>query len=423
MNLKLIGALNFAEKLNSTNAVTESGAEFLKNYKAYLYQNEVTYGLVNGFIKEASKFSFDTGMMSILESVLKYVNENKISWKLASACESIANTKTAYNYIARLGASQVDNLLAMNEAEVVQYIKAGALKNLQYIPEFRAITKEVYGSNIVAEKVTPEYTLTNPLSYVLLEGHDTIFQVLGKTYKISDGTIKEHVCEDEKFNAINSLLPNFVAVDENLKYTWKVGMGSAPYEFTVSENYITLKKGNLEETFESGAKLCEYADTFARALTMNEKYGFLNICANISKVFEGMSNIAEVDYAKVLRSNNGSVCAIIEAADNVNMTVFKSYNCGPSCTNYEFMNEALADVKKVSGIDLKSVYETRLNEDAKKADPESYNSIQEQLQAAKDAKIELRRQKIEMLAEQFKNDPTRIAILNSVAKELAILEG
>jgi hypothetical protein len=28
-----------------------------------------------------------------------------------------------------------------------------------------------------------------------------------------------------------------------------------------------------------------------------------------------------------------------------------------------------------------------------------------------------------MLAEQFKNDPVKIALLNNVAKELAILEG
>ena len=149
MNLKLISNLNFGEKLNANNPVTESGKEMLKNYKAYIFSNDVTYGLVNGFVKEASQFTFDAGIKSILESVLTYVNENKISWKLASACESINNNGAQYNYIAKMGIPQIEKLLEMDEAQVVQYIKAGALKNLQFIPEVRGVCKEVYKNNVV----------------------------------------------------------------------------------------------------------------------------------------------------------------------------------------------------------------------------------------------------------------------------------
>ena len=77
MSLKLLKDLNFAEKLNSTEAVTEAGKECLKSYRGYMYTNAPSCGIVNGFIQEARRFSFDTGMMSILESVLKFVNENK----------------------------------------------------------------------------------------------------------------------------------------------------------------------------------------------------------------------------------------------------------------------------------------------------------------------------------------------------------
>ena len=89
MNVKLLNNLDFASKINGTEAVTEAGKEMIKNYKAYLFTNPASCGIVNGFVQEAQKFSFDTGLASILESVLNFINENKISWQLASACESI----------------------------------------------------------------------------------------------------------------------------------------------------------------------------------------------------------------------------------------------------------------------------------------------------------------------------------------------
>ena len=48
--------------------------------------------------------------------------------------------------------------------------------------------------------------------------------------------------------------------------------------------------------------------------------------------------------------------------------------------------------------------------------------IKEQLEANKEAQYDIRKKKIAMLAEKFKNDPVRIALLNKVAKDLAILE-
>ena len=156
MNLNLIKGLQFAEKLNMTEAITESGKEFLKSYRGYLYTNPASYGLVNGFISEACSHKYDNGIASILESILKYVTENKISWKIASACEIIENSNDPYGYIAKEGCKTAEKLLEMNESEVVQYIKAGALKSIQYIPEFRNICKEVYGTMHVDEVRTQQ---------------------------------------------------------------------------------------------------------------------------------------------------------------------------------------------------------------------------------------------------------------------------
>jgi 2C-methyl-D-erythritol 2,4-cyclodiphosphate synthase len=122
-----------------------------------------------------------------------------------------------------------------------------------------------------------------------------------------------------------------------------------------------------------------------------------------------------------MQCSNGTVCAIIEGKDNVNLTVFQSINAGSSCNNYNYVVEALNQVVKLTGVDLKFMFEERIDEDCKKNNPEM-EAIKEQLEANKEAQFSIRKKKIAMLAEQYKNDPVRIALLNKVAKDLSILE-
>jgi hypothetical protein len=422
MSVKLLSNLDFAAKLNSVEAVTESGKEFLKNYRGYMYQNAASCGIVNGFIQESQNYGYDTGIMTILESILKYVNENNISWKLASACESVANNNSSYNYIAKLGVKQVEKLLEMNEAEVVQYIKGGCLKNVQYIPEFRNVCKEVFNSTI-SETHAPTYNVTTPYSYVVIDENAQYFSVLGTTYKISEGNVEVSNIEDATFNRVNSLLPNFKMVDENLTFEYKANYSAEPYKFSINENEITFSKGNINEKFDSSANFRQYADGYSRQLYMTEKFNFINTCNSIAEVFENMDQIVMIDCAKVMECADSTVLSIVEAENAVNVNVARSIHSGSSCNNFSLMTEALAQVEKVTGNDIKSLYETRINEEMKNQDPEGYQKIQEELAAAKDAQMSDRRKKIAMLAEQFKNDPVKIALLNNVAKELAILEG
>jgi hypothetical protein len=360
--------------------------------------------------------------MTILESVLKFVNENNISWKLASACESVSNNNSSYNYIAKLGVKQVEKLLEMNESEVVQYIKGGCLKNVQYIPEFRNVCKEVFNSTITETHATT-YKVSTPLSYVVIDENAQYFNVLGTTYKISEGNVEVSTLENHTFNRINALLPNFTQLDEGLAYEYKANYTAEPYKFVITESEIKFSKGNINETFNSGANFRQYADAFSRQLYMTEKFNFINTCNSIAEVFEAMENVVLVDCAKVMECADSTVLSIVEADNSVNVNVARSINAGKSCNNFALMTEALAQVEKVTGNDIKSLYETRINEEMKNADPEGYQKIQEELAAAKDAQMSDRRKKISMLAEQFKNDPVKIALLNNVAKELSILEG
>lgn len=423
MSVKLLKDLQFAEKLNSTEAITEAGKEILNNYRAYVYTNPATCGIVNGFVLEASKLGFDTGLTSILESVNKFISENNISWKLASACESIANNNSTYNYINKLGVQQVEKLLEMNESDVISYIKAGSLKNIQYIPEFRAVCKEVYKTTITEQQAL-NYTLTNPVSYVLInEDNSKIINVNGKTFKITESAVEEaDECKDVKFVRINKLLESFKRDAENNLFVEYRGIHGDVATIKLLEDKITFTKGNINETFEDGNKFMDYANFVSKAMNIHEKVNFMNLATVITEMFAALPNICILDNVKMLESSNGSLVAIVEGKDNVNVTVFHSISAGSSSNNYEFMAEALNNVLKVSGIDLKSVYEERINEDCKKMETPEAKAIREQLEANKEAQYDIRKKKIAMLAEQFKNDPVKIALLNKVAKDLSILE-
>jgi hypothetical protein len=425
MNIKLLKNLDFASKINGTEAVTEAGKEMLQNYRGYIYSNPVTCGIVNGFVKEAQKFSFDTGLVGILESVNSFIKENSISWQLASACESINANNSCYGYLSKIGLEQVDKLLEMNESEVVSYLKAGAMKNLTFIPEFRQILKNVYASSF-NEMRAPNYILSTLVSYVFVteseDGKkDSYFKVLGRTYKrTDDNAISEAVCDDIKFNRVNALLESFSKDDDNIFIEYK-GVHGDIARFTINENKLEFTKGDIKETFENAADFRQYCDTVSKPMQMSEKLNWMNATAAIAEVFEAAENITALDNVNVLSTSTGNICTIIEGA-NVMLTVNRSVNAGTSTKSYDFMVEALNNVIKVTGIDLKNVYEERINEDVKKADPEKYNEIKEQLEADKEAAFTARKKKIAQLAEAYKNDPLKIMLLNKAAKDLSMLE-
>ena len=104
------------------------------------------------------------------------------------------------------------------------------------------------------------------------------------------------------------------------------------------------------------------------------------------------------------------------------MTVNASVHSGTYTKSFDYIMDALQEVTSVSGIDLKHLYEERITEDVKKKSPDQFQNIQEELAASKKAAMEARKKKIAMLAEQNKNNPAIIAVLNKAARDLALLE-
>ena len=412
MTIRLLKDLDFANKLSLAEPVTESALDMMKRYRGYMYTNAATCTLVNNFIREARQYGYDRGVSKILEAVESFINENKISWKLATACEAIQGNNSTYSYIAKLGVGKVEQLLEMNENDVVSYIKAGALRSVKYIPEFREVCKDVYRSQVNESMQTVKYSMSTPFCYTITEGADSQYiSILGKTLKVSESKVEEAVCDDPVFNKINAHLQGFQLVGENIEYN------NNGFNYSIGEGKLTLSKNGTQlEVFENSSDFLKYCDTMSRIMPGMQARNFMTINGAIAEVFEAQDGIVMLDNSRVFRAANGTTAFVVEAKDNV-----YSFANGNGASS-EFMVEALKNIEDNCGVDVKVVYEARITDDLKKGNPEEYANIQEELEQTKSAKAELRYRKIEQLAESMKDNPAAIAVLNSITRELRMLD-
>lgn len=417
MAINLIKDLDFAKKINAVDAVTESGKKMLSNYRGFCYNNPINCATVNNFINEArNNYSFDSGLMSIMSSIESYINENNIRWKLASVCESIESNNTVFNTLNKKGAKKVEKLVEMSESDVNSYIKAGVLKDVQFIPEVRAICREVYGKSVSENKQTVSYNMSTPVSFVTVnENGYQLFNVNGVTFSISEsGEIEALVdgVNESLFNKMNNYIHDMQLVGENLEYGYYTGMtGGKQHKFTISEDKIDFTNGNISESFTDVQKFREFvfSDAFAKALNMNEARKFAQIGSAIAEVFENMSDVCILDNVKLFNCANGATVSVIESKNQVNVTLFNSYGRVNESKNYGSMKDAIVEMHNNYNLDVEDLFTARISADIKEGK-------QKKVDYSDDVNIRLL--KIAELTEQFKDDPIKLMILDEMAKEL-----
>ena len=182
---KILVELEFGSIISESQAQTATGESLLNSYKSHCMSNESTCALVNNFIKEASKLTYDNGVVAVLEQVVDFVNSNKTRWQIASACESIQAQQTSYNVLNLNAAKQAEKLVDLNEDEAIKYIKAGAFKNIMFCEAFRSIAKSVFKNQPMME-ANADYTAIHPISIVEKNGEDLYFEVAGGLYKLNE---------------------------------------------------------------------------------------------------------------------------------------------------------------------------------------------------------------------------------------------
>ena len=409
---KILVNLDFASLISEAYAQTQTGAEIINKYKAHVMSNETSCALVNNFIREASQCRYDNGVNNTLDIVADYINSNKTSWALASACESINANNKSYNYINRNAAKQVETLLEMEEGDVVKYIKAGALKNVMFCEAFRNIAKQVFKETPLVE-ATAEYTKITPVSMIENVGDGLCFQVAGQLFKIDDEKNVQEALWSEvsnTFKTVSQLLESNMTVIDN----HSIVVNSPVATYTISEAGKVVREGKEGKREMSIDQLRENNRLVIMATNPRQKNNIAQILEAIALACENYNSITNMDNAAIYLTKNDKFI-VIESNDSLYATLLMS-NRTPKWTINENAIDAISFIKSKTNVSLSDNYQTVIENAMSAADEAEKGRIEEELKAAEQQSY---KERIEALTEKFKNDPVKLAVLSKLAQELS----
>ena len=411
MNNMIIAEMGFGTVIAESSSQTQTGSELLNKYKSYLMANESTCALVNNFVREASRHTYDNGVNSVLESVVDYIQSNKTIWALASACESILANDSSYNYLNRNAVKHVEKLLEMEEEEVVKYIKAGALKDVMYCESFRNIAKQVFKEQPIVES-NAEYTVAHPISMTEYMGDGVCFEVCGTLYKLDDDkNIMESNWSDvsNTFKTITQLLESdFVTVDNSMI---SIKLGNTEYQICEENKIKRIGKENVLEM--NVEQLRENNRLMINATNPRFKNQMAATLEAIALTCENYSHIVNMDNVSIYTTNKDKF-VVVEAGNNLYATLIKS-NHNQKWTINENVVDALSFIKSKTNVSLSENYKEMVEAHMENA------TIEEKAQMKADAiaqEIQSYKDRIAALTEKFKNDPVKLAVLSKLAQEV-----
>lgn len=412
MTNKILANMEFASIISEAYANTQTGAELLNKYKAHVMANESSCALVNNFVKEASKCTYDNGVNEALTTVTDIINNNKTVWALASACESIKSNNSSYNYINLNAAKQVEKLLEMDENDVVKYIKAGALKNVMFCESFRNIVKQVYKESPMIE-ATADYTKTTPVSMVENVGDGICFEVAGNLYKMTDDKeIMEAQWNEvsNTFKTISSLLEsNMVTVDSH-----DIIINTQNAKYTISKEGEVVREGKEGKKTMTVSEMRDHNRLVIMSTNARYKNNMAQILEAIALTCENYDSIVNMDNTSIYTTKNDKF-VVIEAGTNIYSTLLASTK-HPKWTINENAIDALSFIKNKTNVSLSENYKELIEDTMEKIDESEKERIENELKMQKQQSY---RERIEALTEKFKNDPVKLAVLSKLAQEIS----
>ena len=410
MNIKILADIDFHSIIGESMAQTQTGAELLNKYNSYLLVNNASCALINSFVKEASQHTYDNGIAEALTTVSEFINENKASWALATACESINADNRSHNYINRNAAKQVEKLLEMDESTVVRYVKNGALKNVMFCEAFRNIAKQIFRETPVVEAAA-DYVVKHPVSFVESVGDGLCFAVEGKIYKIDDDkNIVESSANEvsNTFRVIATLLEsNNTTIDG---YSINIIAGNATY--TVSEENKVTRVGKDTKVMNA-TELREHNRLVLMTANPRHRNELAAVLEGIALIVENYNHIANMDNVCVYETNNDKFI-VIEGQDKLYASLLASRR-HPQWTINENAVDALSFIKSKTNVNISENYNELVRTHIEKVSEANQESIKQELH---EQEVLSYKQRIELLTEKFKNDPAKLAVLSNIANEL-----
>lgn len=423
---KPLAELDFGALVAESFADTQTGAAFLAKYKTHLLKNSPSCSLINGFLKEAKAYEYDGGVCAVVKEILSTINENQVSWQLATACEAINSNTSSYNYLNRNAASTVETLLEQSEENVVKYIKAGALKHVMFCEAFRNIVNSVFVD--CQTIITEDYTATHPVSYVEENEGKSYFEVLGKIFVIEGNTIKEASSSEVSgdFLVISRLLENSCTSFDPNSETLTVETELAVYEVCAEDGTLKCKRKSKKEkckdceesrademVFTNEYAIREHNRLVVGATPINKRNAMAELLEGIARAFENFENFALLDNVQIVEGKNDTF-VVIENEENALAYLLKSnHNTGWKVNTT--IVEAIDFIKKQTSINIAKDYKENVNKQLEITEAQKAEQIAEDI---KKGELLARKQRIEVLTEKFKNDPATLAILSKVAQQL-----
>jgi hypothetical protein len=429
-------------------AQTQTGAEIISKYKSFLLVNEASCALINSFVKEAAQHIYDNGINAVLENVTNYISENKASWALASACEAINANTASHNYINRNAAKQVEKLLEMDEANVVKYVKSGALKNVMFCEAFRNIAKQIFKETPMVE-ATADYVVKHPVAVVENVGDGFCFAIEGKIYKIDDDKNITECAANEvsnTFRTISSILESSCTTIDNHEIS--IVAGNSVYTISeagkcdkcsckhgeyegkklpVDDKDVTPDPDKTDDKEKNKKKAVKESMTVAELrehnrlalMTCNPRHRnqFAALLEGIALIAENYDNIANMDNVSIYETKNDRFI-VIEGANTLYASLLASRN-HPAWTINENAVDVLSFIKTKTNVNISENYADAVKNHLEKASEVEQETIKQELH---EQKMQSYKERIEALTEKFKNDPTKLAILSNIAQELMTAE-
>ena len=411
MNIRILADIDFQRIIGESMAQTQTGAELLNRYKSFLLVNEASCTLINNFVKDAAQHTYDNGVNEALTEVAEYINDNKASWALASACESINSNRSSYNYINRNAAKQVEKLLEMDEQNVIKYVKNGALKNVMFCEAFRNIAKQIFKETPMVE-ATAEYTKTTPVSFVESVGDGLCFAIEGKIYKIDDDkNITESSASEvsNTFRTIATILEsNCTKIDGN---SINITAGNSTY--TISEENKVVREGKEMTSSE----LREHNRLVLMTANPRHRNQLAGLLEGIALIAENYGHIANMDNVSIYQTKNDKFI-VIEGESKLYASLLAS-NRHPQWTINENAVDALSFIKSKTNVNISENYSEMVKNHIEQVSEAEQETIKQELH---EQELQSYKERIEMLTEKFKNDPTKLAVLSNIAQELMSVE-
>lgn len=410
--------LDFISLLNESNAVTQTGSQFLNAYKASTMRSPVTHQLINNFINESKQYQYDNGVVAVARKIAEFINENKYTWQLSSICENIKNNDGRYNALNLNAVSQVETLLEMKEDDVIQYIKSGALKNVMYVESFQRVVRSVLRDMPVVQ-MNEQYSTFHPISFT--ESHDNAlyFSVYGRTYKIDENNALSecNVNEvSEQFNRIMSLLSSnkIEYINETISYD------SGSFTYKISEQGKCVKEMNGNKYEMTVEQMRENNIIYLSTTKNNRRNEIASILETLAQICESFDSIAVLDNVSVVSTSRDRFVTITnESATEMTAFLLESTHAYNRWETTGDIISTLKFIKNNTNTDLTESYKDAIDNVLENRSEEEKKEMERQLN---EDKINSRREKIAQLTEKFKNDPIRLAVLAQVSEDLHALD-